>query len=79
MSKERLSSKKRSGKIHLYYFRKLLHPPPAWSVIPSFPLHAVLHFLHSDFPLPAAREDGNHDNAAAFKEIASALFFPALF
>lgn len=37
---------------YLDYFRKLLHPPSTRCVIPGFTFHAVLHFLHTNLPLP---------------------------
>lgn len=40
--------------MYLDYFWELLHPPSTRCVIPSFPLHAALNFLHTNLSFPTA-------------------------
>lgn len=43
---------KKFWEIHLDNFWKLFHPPSTRSIVPSFALHPVLHFLHTNLSLP---------------------------
>lgn len=54
--------------MYLDYFWKLLHPPSTRCVIPGFALHAVLHFFHTNLPLPT-RVKRVHDYISVIEQL----------